>query len=131
MEKPKSNGRILVVDDEYAIRVLLQNFLESNAYETRIAADGISAYEAFRQFSPDLLITDIMMPAEDGLSLALRIRVLRPDIPVIYLSAWLDEAETEHRLRKELDSPHSCRLILKPFNLDTLLRTIRDLHPPP
>jgi two-component system response regulator (stage 0 sporulation protein F) len=127
MELPKTTKRILVVDDEYAIRVLLKNFLEGHTYEVRLAEDGKTAYEAFTEFKPGLVITDIMMPMENGLSIAARIRSLDPSVRVLYLSAWLDEAETEKKLNEELNSHPYCRLILKPFNLDALLQTIQEL----
>jgi CheY-like chemotaxis protein len=50
----------------------------------------------------DLIISDIMMPMDTGLSLISRIRELAPSIKVIYLSAWLDESETEVKLQQEL-----------------------------
>ena len=122
--------RILVVDDEYAIRILLKNFLESNAYEIRLAEDGESALRTFEEFHPELIITDIMMPMENGLSIVSRIRDRNPSILVIYLSAWLDETETEKKLREELNKYPHYRIIQKPFNLDVLLKTIQNLSTP-
>ena len=127
MVDPTTPVRILVVDDEYAIRVLLKNFLEGNGYKVRLAANGKTAFETFQEFRPRLVITDIMMPAENGLSVMGRIRTLEPTVRVLYLSAWLDEADTEKKLSEELSSHPYCRLILKPFNLDGLLQTIQEL----
>jgi CheY-like chemotaxis protein len=118
--------RILVVDDEYAIRVLLKTFLESNAYEVRVADDGENATAIFEEFRPDLVISDIMMPVENGLTLVSRLREKRPWIKVIYLSAWLDEADTEKRLQEELEEHPHYKLIQKPFQLDKLLEAIRN-----
>ncbi len=122
--------KILVVDDEYAIRVLLKNFLEGHNFDVRLAEDGDSAYQAFGDFRPELVITDIMMPMENGISIVSRIRDLHPSIKVIYLSAWLDEAETEKMLHQELNSHPHYKLIQKPFNLDTLLQTIQEMADP-
>jgi CheY-like chemotaxis protein len=118
--------RILVVEDEYAIRVLLKTFLESNAYEVRVADDGENATAIFEEFRPDLVISDIMMPVENGLTLVSRLREKRPWIKVIYLSAWLDEADTEKRLQEELEEHPHYKLIQKPFQLDKLLEAIRN-----
>jgi len=127
MEDAPMVKKILVVDDEYAIRVLLKNFLEGHDFEVRLAEDGESAVRTYEEFRPELIITDIMRPAESGISIVSRIRALEPALRVIYLSAWLDEAETEKRLHEELNSHPHYKLIQKPFNLDTLLRTIQTL----
>ena len=122
--------RILVVDDEYAIRVLLKSFLEGHDYEVRLAEDGENALRTFEEFQPEVVITDIMMPVESGLSLVSRIRDRNPSIRVIYLSAWLDETDTEKRLNEELNNYPDYRLIKKPFDLDALLKVIEELSSP-
>jgi CheY-like chemotaxis protein len=123
--------RILVIDDEYAIRVLLKSFLEGHDYEVRLAEDGGSALRAFEEFQPEAVISDIMMPVENGLSVVSRIRERNPSIKVIYLSAWLDEADTEKRLNAELNDHPDYRLIKKPFDLDALLETIEEIASSP
>ena len=129
MEQQETIQRILVVDDEYAIRVLLKSFLEGQNYEIRLAEDGASALQLFQEFRPELIISDIMMPYDNGLSIVSRIREVTPTIKVIYLSAWLDEAETESRLMEELDRFPFYKLMQKPFNLHSLLEAIRELSP--
>ncbi len=119
--------RILVIDDEYAIRVLLKSFLEGHKYEVRLAEDGAHALQALEGFQPELVISDIMMPVENGLSVVSKIRERNPSIKVVYLSAWIDEAETEKRLNEELNEYPDYRLIKKPFDLDTLLKAIEEL----
>ena len=127
MEEPALIRRILVVDDEYAIRILLKSFLESQNYEIRLAEDGSKAIQLFQEFQPELIISDIMMPTENGLSIVSRIREIAPSVKVIYLSAWLDEAETERRLLEELARFPYYKLMQKPFNLHSLLETIQEL----
>ena len=122
--------RILVVDDEYAIRVLLKSFLEGHDYEVQLAEDGENAFRTFEEFKPEVVITDIMMPVESGLSLVSRIRERNPSIKVIYLSAWLDEADTEKRLNEELSNYPDYKLIMKPFDLDALLAAIEEVSSP-
>jgi len=121
--------KILVIDDEYAIRVLLKNFLENNVYEIRLASSGEHVDEILDTFQPDLVITDIMMPAENGLSIVSRIRKKNPFIKVIYLSAWLDEPETERKLHEELINYPHYKLMQKPFDLNDLLNVIQTLSP--
>ena len=122
--------RILVIDDEYAIRVLLKSFLEGHDYEVRIAEDGDHALQAFEEFQPGVIISDIMMPAESGLSVVSRIRNRNPSIQVIYLSAWVDEADTEKRLIEELNNFPTYRLVKKPFDLDALLKVVQEVSSP-
>lgn len=127
MTPASSTRRILVIDDEYAIRVLLKSFLESQDYEVRLAEDGENALRIFQEFQPEVIISDIMMPVESGLSIVARIRERSPSIKVIYLSAWLDETDTEIRLNEELDNHPTYRLIKKPFDLDALLKAVEEL----
>ena len=119
--------KILVVDDEYAIRVLLKNFLEGHDYEVRLAEDAEHALQAFEEFQPGIIISDIMLPAENGLSIVSRLRDRNPSIQVIYLSAWVDEAETEKKLAEELNNFPTYRLLQKPFDLDALLKVIQEV----
>jgi CheY-like chemotaxis protein len=120
-----------VIDDEYAIRVLLKSFLEGQNYEVRLAEDGEHALQTFEEFRPEVVISDIMMPVQDGLTVVSRIRDRNPSIKVVYLSAWIDEADTEKRLREELNNYPDYRLIKKPFDLDALLQAIEELSSPP
>ncbi len=120
---------ILVVDDEYAIRVLLKSFLEGHDYEILLAENGKEAFQLFEAFQPHLVISDIMMPMEDGISLVSRIRSRSPSIKVVYLSAWIDETDTEKRLNEELEKHPDCRIVKKPFDLDALLKVIEELSP--
>ena len=126
-----ADRRILVIDDEYAIRVLLKSFLEGNNYEVRLAEDGEHALQTFEEFRPEVVISDIMMPVQDGLTVVSRIRDRNPSIKVVYLSAWIDEADTEKRLNEELNNYPDYRLIKKPFDLDALLQAIEELSSPP
>ena len=121
---------ILVIDDEYAIRVLLKSFLEGHDYEVRLAEDGEHALQTLDEFQPKVVISDIMMPVQDGLTVVSKIRERNPSIKVIYLSAWIDEADTEKRLNEELENYPDYRLVKKPFDLDALLQVIEEIALP-
>ncbi len=127
MENKKSLKQILVIDDEYAIRVLLHNFLENHDYIVKQADSGKAVDKILETFEPEIVITDIMMPQENGLSIVSRIREKSPSIKVIYLSAWIDEAETEKKLNKELANHPNYKLMQKPFDLKELIKTIQEL----
>ena len=77
---------IYVADDEKHIRDLIRTFLENEGYQVKTFSDGYSVSEAVSNRMPDLLILDIMMPGEDGLSLCANIRK-KSGVPIIIVSA--------------------------------------------
>jgi excisionase family DNA binding protein len=84
--------RILVVDDEAAIRDLLSKTLALAEYEVDLAPDGRAAIERLRLIPYDLLITDLKMPGVDGLTVVREARRLKPDIPVVIITGFSTEA---------------------------------------
>jgi excisionase family DNA binding protein len=84
--------RILVVDDEAAIRDLLSKTLALAEYDVDLAPDGRTALERLRLIPYDLLITDLKMPGIDGLSVVREARRLKADIPVIIITGFSTEA---------------------------------------
>ena len=88
---PSSRPRILVVDDEAAIRELLARTLALAEYDVDVAPEGRTAVERLRGSSYDLLITDLRMPGVDGLSVIREARRLRPDLPVVIITGFSTE----------------------------------------
>jgi excisionase family DNA binding protein len=84
--------RILVVDDEAAIRDLLSKTLALAEYDVDLAPDGRTALERLRLIPYDLLITDLKMPGIDGLTVVREARRLKADIPVIIITGFSTEA---------------------------------------
>jgi excisionase family DNA binding protein len=84
--------RILVVDDEAAIRDLLTKTLALAEYDVDLAPDGRTALERLRLIPYDLLITDLKMPGIDGLTVVREARRLKADIPVIIITGFSTEA---------------------------------------
>jgi two-component system KDP operon response regulator KdpE len=82
--------RILVVDDEPQITRVLRTSLSSHGYDIRVANDGETALEIMKDWTPDLVITDLSMPNMDGLELCRRLR-LSTMIPIIVLSVRGEE----------------------------------------
>ena len=82
--------RILVVDDEPQLTRVLRTGLTSRGYDVRAAADGLSGFETFSDWHPDLVITDLAMPNVDGLELCRRLRAIS-QVPIIVLSAKGEE----------------------------------------
>jgi DNA-binding response OmpR family regulator len=80
--------KILVVDDEKNIRLLLREELTDEGYEVIEADTGAKALELIKKEKPDLVTLDIKMPDEDGLSILRKIREIEYDLPVIICSAY-------------------------------------------
>lgn len=80
--------RVLIVDDDQKVRMLLAELIESEGYEVACASDGGSALEMVSSFEPDVVITDVVMPVLDGIELCRRIKreVRTADIPVLLIS---------------------------------------------
>ena len=80
--------KVLVVDDEKNIRLLLVEELTDEGYDVVTAKDGAVAFEMIQTEKPDLVTLDIKMPGEDGLSILRKIRETEYDLPVIICSAY-------------------------------------------
>src|SRR5271169_1756452 len=80
------SSHILVVDDDSELRVLLSDFLTRNGYRVSLAQNGAAMVQTLKAARIDLVILDIMMPGEDGLSLCRRLRVSGA-LPIIMLTA--------------------------------------------
>ena len=110
--------RILIVDDDPNLLVLLADQLRADGYEIATARDGDEALRRLRASWPDLLIIDMMMPRMDGWEFCRQIeqdRTLR-DIPVVVLSAVP---------RESLQLWSAAAVLSKPFDYDALIRTLR------
>lgn len=115
------NGKehVLLVDDDAALRGLLTRYLSENGYEVTAVADGVEMDEAFARQSPDLVILDLMLPGEDGFSLARRLRS-GCDVPIVMLSARGEDVDRIVGLEIGADD-----YLPKPFNPRELLARIR------
>jgi two-component system, OmpR family, response regulator MprA len=114
--------RILVVDDERAVRESLRRALQLEGYEVELAEDGADALARLNGGNPDALILDVLMPTIDGLEVCRRIRREGNSVPVLMLTA---RAEVESRVAG-LDAGADDYLP-KPFALEELLARLRAL----
>ncbi|HEY0367375.1 MAG TPA: response regulator transcription factor [Pyrinomonadaceae bacterium] len=114
-----NRARILVVDDEPQLTRVLRTGLKSHGYDVRAAADGLAGFEAFNDWHPDLVITDLAMPNVDGLELCRRLRAVS-QVPIIVLSAKGEEKTKVEALDLGADD-----YVTKPFGIDELLARIR------
>ena len=114
-----NTARILVVDDDPGLRDLLQRYLEEQGYEVTAVRDGVAMDTALSKEAFDLLILDLMLPGEDGLSLLRRL-VTRHALPVIIVSARGEDIDRIVGLEVGADD-----YIAKPFNPRELLARVR------
>jgi two-component system cell cycle sensor histidine kinase/response regulator CckA len=113
---------ILLVEDEHAVRRLARRALEMSGYRILEASHGGEALRVCAQHpSPiDLLLTDVVMPQMSGAELAERLKPLRPDMRVLYMSGYTEDALGNHGVL----SPETA-FLYKPFTPDSLRRTVR------
>jgi two-component system OmpR family response regulator len=111
--------RVLVVDDDDAIRDLVTAALDFVGYEVRGVADGWAAVEEVRRFAPHLVVLDVMMPGLDGVEVCRRLRADGDTTPVIFLTARDTNADTLEGFRAGADD-----YLTKPFNLHVLAARI-------
>jgi DNA-binding response OmpR family regulator len=115
-----SRRRILVVDDEACIRLLLSEVLAVSGYHVDVAEDGAAAWEALQAKSYDLLITDHKMPKITGVQLVRNMRSARMALPVVMVTGELPEHDPESPPLLQLAAT-----VLKPFSLEALISTVK------
>ena len=79
-------ARILIIDDDPLVRQTVRTMLEKAPHEVDEAADGGAGLERVRQFRPDLALTDILMPYQDGIEFIIQLRRIDPDVKVLAMS---------------------------------------------
>ncbi len=119
MASANGKGNILVVDDEQQISRVLKTTLSSHGYGVRIAGDGDEALQVMKDWSPDLIITDLRMPNMDGLQLCQHVRETS-QVPIIVLSVRGEERIKVNALDAGADD-----YVTKPFNVNELLARVR------
>lgn len=121
----KDKWKILIVEDEFGLQDMLRSVLSMEGYDTRSAIDGVSGYELYRKFTPDLIVTDVIMPNMDGITLVKKIRKDNPRIKVIFMSGFFGVKRLKNDLDDEIHDHHYLTLS-KPFKISILLDMIHD-----
>ncbi len=117
-EEPRKwagGGRVLLVEDEDSVRAVAERALSRQGYEVTSACDGEEGLELVRlgrRF--DLVVSDVVMPVMDGPAMAREIRVIAPDLPVLFMSGYAEE-----QLRREIDIKNM-HFIPKPFSVQQI-----------
>ncbi len=110
--------KVLIVEDDSNIAQLLQLYLDKEGYETRTALDGGKGVEAFKEFEPDLVLLDIMLPVLDGWGVCRKIRETS-QVPIIMLTAKGETMDRVSGLEMGADD-----YIVKPFEMKEVLARI-------
>jgi two-component system cell cycle sensor histidine kinase/response regulator CckA len=124
--KPKpaelwGTGTVLLVEDEDMVRAVAERALTRQGYTVLTAENGEVALELIAQHPrPDLLVSDVVMPAMDGPTMARRIRQRYPDLPILFMSGYAEE-----QLRRSIDI-ENVGFIPKPFSVQQLAEAARD-----
>lgn len=121
-EPGEAPARILIVDDEPAVREALRRSLAFEGYDTEMAPDGMAALEAAGTYHPDAIVLDVLMPRMDGLTTARRLRSAGVTTPILMLTARDTVGDRVTGLDAGADD-----YLVKPFELDELLARLRAL----
>ena len=112
-------AHILIAEDEEAVRMFVCRALEHRGHTTISVPDGGAAVDAMDKDNFDLLLTDIVMPIMDGISLALKVSSEHPDMPILMMTGYSHERQRAHNLECLIHD-----VISKPFSLDELCDTV-------
>ncbi|MFB9330677.1 MULTISPECIES: response regulator [Paenibacillus] len=109
------NKKVLIVDDQNGIRVLLMEVFSSEGYNTFQASNGKLALEIVRSESPDLVLLDMKIPGMDGLEILKHVKAINKDIKVIMMTAY-----GELDMIKEATDHGALMHFTKPFDIDEM-----------
>jgi two-component system, response regulator, stage 0 sporulation protein F len=111
--------KILVVDDQFGIRILLNEVLQKEGYDTYQAANGLQALEVLNDHVPDLVLLDMKIPGMDGIEILKRMKVLQPYIKVIIMTAY-----GELDMIQEAMDLGAITHFAKPFDIDDIRKAV-------
>ena len=116
-------ARVLVVDDDGAIRGAIRRLLTIEGYEVVEAINGREAIEKYRQEPVDLVITDIWMPDKDGLEVIRELRQISPGLPMIAMSGGSSRGQLDFLHHAEAFG--ACQVLQKPFKIEDLVASVK------
>ena len=127
--------KILIIDDEKDVRIVLREVLQRAGYEAAVAADAREGLEKLAADGADLVITDVIMPGMDGVTTVEKIREGHPDVPIIVISGGGNVAPQEYEpgaistsaYLASAENAGADRTLTKPFERQELVKAVDDL----
>ncbi|MGX6445507.1 response regulator [Neobacillus sp. K501] len=116
--------KILIVDDQFGIRILLNEVFQKEGYKTFQAANGIQALDIVTKHDPDLVLLDMKIPGMDGIEILKRMKVIDPEIRVIIMTAY-----GELDMIQEAKDLGAITHFAKPFDIDDIRAAVRKHMP--
>ena len=113
--------KVLIVEDETKYAYILEKYFINAGYQVRLAGDGLSGLRAYREFSPDVVIRDIMLPQMNGYEVAKKIRE-NNDTPIVMMSALSEEQDILKGYTLQIDD-----YVTKPFKTSILIAKVTNL----
>jgi DNA-binding response OmpR family regulator len=113
-------GRVLVVDDDESIRILIQRLLSKHGFNVSTASDGGAALDMLSKEDYDALVLDLMMPRVDGFTVLRQLIATNPEIVAKTVVATAYPKDVANRQLNEV-----CRVIIKPFDTTELVDAVR------
>ena len=118
-------ARILLIDDDDAVRGMLRTALSRHGHTVIEARDGVEGLALYPSVNPDLLITDLVMPRKGGLEVLAELREKYPPVKAIAISGGRRQGETENL--QQATALGAAKVLAKPFSLDALLAAVNAL----
>jgi two-component system response regulator MtrA len=118
-EPTKQRGRVLVVDDDTSLAEMLTIVLRNEGFDSRVCSDGDNAIRVVRDYRPDVVLLDLMLPGKDGIDVCREIRT-ESTVPIVMLTAKNDTVDVVLGLESGADD-----YIVKPFKPKELIARIR------
>ncbi|MCH1626202.1 response regulator [Ferdinandcohnia quinoae] len=116
--------KILIVDDQYGIRILLNEVFQKEGYKTFQAANGVQAIDIVNKHSPDLVLLDMKIPGMDGIEILKRLKKIDKNIQVIIMTAY-----GELDMIQEAKELGAITHFAKPFDIDEIREAVRSHIP--
>lgn len=115
---------ILIIDDEKLVRYAIRRHLEDEGHEVIEAEDGLTAFKFLEKSDPDLVITDILMPDQDGIEVIRELKERTPDIKIIAISGGGRIPNSAHILLSLAQDLGASKTLMKPINTADLTNMV-------
>jgi len=118
-------AKIIVIDDEPYILLMLKKMLEKEGHQVEMATNGVEGIDLYHKNGADLIITDIVMPEKEGLETIINLKTENPSLKVIAISGGGRVDSREYLHSAQLLGAE--RIFQKPFNKDEIVRAVNEL----